>query len=456
MNKFNSRELRTIWTLSLIFSLRMLGMFSMLPALTTYGMKLNGANKVLIGIAIGIYGLMQSIFQIPFGLISDRIGRKPIILIGLILLTIGSIISATQHSIWAVIIGRALQGCGAISSVMIALLTDLIREQHLSKAMALIGINFAIAFAISIIVSPIITSILGINVLFWSIVLFSISSIIIMIFFVPKEHNQIINRETNFLKDSFYQVITNLKLIKLNISIFFLHALLMSIFITLPNKLEKIGLLPSDHWKVYLIIIFISFVIAIPFIILSEEKQCIKYTFITSILGILLSMILSLNLFNNFWILLIGIQIFFCAFNLLEALIPSLISKEAPIGYKGTAISCYSTSQFFGVACGSAISGWIFSKYGIQMVFLLGIICAIVWLLISLTIKEPLYLHSIRITLNESLLNIKDLEKYIKRQSGVSDVIIVLKEKSAYIKIDKKYFNKRNLEHMLLNLSSKQ
>ncbi|MXP51374.1 MFS transporter [Pantoea sp. SoEX] len=450
--KLNTTELRTSVGLGMVFSLRMLGMFMVLPVLTTYGMLLQNANKTLIGIAIGIYGLTQAIFQIPFGLMSDRIGRKPVILFGLFLLLLGSLIAANSNSIWYLIIGRACQGSGAISAAIMALLSDLTREQNLSKVTAYIGINFGITFAIAIIMSPIVTHAFGLHSLFWIISIFSLICIFIVIYLVPPEINHKVNREIDIIKGSFFKILLNYKLIKLNFSIFCLHTLLMCVLIVLPHQFEIAGIPVSKHWKIYLTTMLIAFALVIPSMIYAEINRLVKQMFLIGIIIIITSEILLQNFLNNLWMLIIGIQLFLFAFSLMEAIIPSLVSKESPLGYKGTAMGFYSTSQFLGVAFGSSMGGWILGHFDAKTVFLYCILIAIFWLIISFNISEPPYITNTRITLSDKALTIADLETKIKEQPGISETLIVHEEKSLYIKIDNTITDRSKVEKFLNNL----
>ncbi|HKS32897.1 MAG TPA: MFS transporter, partial [Enterobacteriaceae bacterium] len=263
--KMTPGELRATWGLGTVFSLRMLGMFMVLPVLTTYGMALQGASEALIGLAIGIYGLAQAIFQVPFGLLSDRIGRKPLIVGGLAIFVLGSIIAALSDSIWGIILGRALQGSGAIAAAVMALLSDLTREQNRTKAMAFIGVSFGVTFAIAMVAGPVITHQLGLHALFWMIALLATLAIALTIWVVPNSRDHVLNRESGMVKGSFKLVLANPKLLKLNFGIMCLHILLMSTFVALPGQLEAAGLAPADHWKVYLATMLISFVSVVPF-----------------------------------------------------------------------------------------------------------------------------------------------------------------------------------------------
>lgn len=282
-NKMTSLERRATWGLGTVFSLRMLGMFMVLPVLTTYGMALQGASEALIGLAIGIYGLAQAVFQIPFGLLSDRIGRKPLIVGGLLLFVLGSVIAACTQSIWGIILGRALQGSGAIAAAVMALLSDLTREQNRTKAMAFIGISFGVTFAIAMVIGPVVTHILGLHALFWMIAILATLGIIITLAIVPSAKDHVLNRESGMVKGSFKKVLASPRLLKLNFGILCLHILLMSSFVALPGQFENAGFPPSQHWKVYFVTMLIAFVVVMPFVIIAEVKRRMKAVFISCV-----------------------------------------------------------------------------------------------------------------------------------------------------------------------------
>ncbi|OON37537.1 hypothetical protein BTJ39_20290 [Izhakiella australiensis] len=447
-NKMTSVELRATWGLGTVFSLRMLGMFMVLPVLTTYGMALQGASEALIGLAIGIYGLAQAVFQIPFGLLSDRIGRKPLIVGGLLLFVLGSIIAASTVSIWGVILGRALQGSGAIAAAVMALLSDLTREQNRTKAMAFIGISFGITFAIAMVLGPVITHYFGLHALFWMIAILASCGIVITLLLVPSAKHHVLNRESGMVKGSIRQVLMNQRLVKLNIGILCLHILLMSSFVALPGQFEQAGFPPSEHWKVYLVTMLVAFVMVIPFIIYAEVKRKMKRVFIGCVALLLVAEIILWGAGSHFWTLVTGVQLFFIGFNLMEAILPSLVSKESPAGYKGTAMGLYSTSQFIGVAIGGSLGGWVFGNFDAQTVFLVGTMIATAWLLVSITMHEPPYVSSLRIVLKDAV-DFDRLEQRLKAQPGVSAVFIVAAEKSAYVKIDSKVTSRPELEALV-------
>ncbi|MCL2893387.1 MFS transporter [Brenneria tiliae] len=448
-NKMTPGELRATWGLGTVFSLRMLGMFMVLPVLTTYGMALQGASESLIGIAIGIYGLMQAVFQIPFGLMSDRVGRKPLIVGGLLIFALGSVIAALSDSIWGIILGRALQGSGAISAAVMALLSDLTREQNRTKAMAFIGVSFGVTFAIAMVAGPIVTHAFGLQALFWGIAALSLLGIAITLTLIPEPPAHVLNRESAIVRGGLRKVLANSRLLKLNFGIMSLHILLMSSFVALPRVMEQAGLAPQDHWKVYLVTMLISFAGVVPFIIYAELKRRMKQVFVGCILVLIAAELTLWAAGNQLWQIIAGVQLFFLAFNVMEALLPSLISKESPAGYKGTALGVYSTTQFLGVAIGGSLGGALFEHYGAAVVFAAGAGIAALWLLVGFTMREPPYLSSLRITLSDFALRNGDLEQKMRTQPGVAEVIIVPDEYSAYVKIDNKKISRRQLEELV-------
>src|SRR5690606_27041170 len=251
--RMNGSETRAAGGLALVFAFRMLGMFMVLPVLATYGMDLQGSTPALIGLAIGAYGLTQALLQIPFGMISDRIGRLPVIYIGLLIFAFGSGVAAVSDSIWGVILGRVLQGAGAISAAVMALLSDLTREQHRTKAMALIGMSIGLSFAVAMVVGPLVTRAFGLAGLFWVTAGMALVGMLIIALVVPKPSRSIQHRESGVAREAFASTLRNRDLLRLDFGIFVLHAILMASFVALPLALvERGGLVKEDHWWVYL------------------------------------------------------------------------------------------------------------------------------------------------------------------------------------------------------------
>ncbi|BAC24303.1 yajR [Wigglesworthia glossinidia endosymbiont of Glossina brevipalpis] len=385
----NNLEKKFLYVLSIIFSFRMFGVFMILPVLSNYGMSFNGANSFLIGISIGIYGVTQSIFQIPFGLLSDKYGRKNIIIIGFLLIIIGSFICGIFNNIWIIILGRAIQGMGAISSVIMALITDLTSEKNRIKSMAFIGSSFGITFALSIIFGPILAINFGIKSIFWITLFLSILSIFLILFIIPSS-NKTNNKNIKTFKNAFTSIFNNKFIMYINLSIFFLHSILISNFIVFPFLISNAGCSLKNHWKVYFLSILISL------LILSILFSFFKFNYSKNInkkLYFFISMLLISEIFllfnsKNIYISYIGIQMFFLGFSALEVILPACISKIAPLKYKGTAMGIYSTSQFFGVAFGGLIGGLLFYNKNDFLVFLFLILIILIWIYITFSYKN--------------------------------------------------------------------
>ena len=448
--RMSGGETRAAGGLALVFAFRMLGMFMVLPVLATYGMDLAGASPALIGLAIGAYGLTQAFLQIPFGVISDRIGRRPVIYFGLLIFALGSVLAASADSIWGVIAGRVLQGAGAISAAVMALLSDLTREQHRTKAMAMIGMTIGLSFAIAMVVGPILTSAFGLSGLFLATGAMALVGIVIVAFVVPKTTNTLQHRESGVARQALGPTLRHPDLLRLDLGIFVLHAMLMSSFVALPLALvTKAGLPKEEHWWVYLTALLISFFAMIPFIIYGEKKRQMKRVLIGAISVLMLTELFFWQFGDTLRALVIGTVVFFIGFNLLEASLPSLISKVSPAGGKGTAMGVYSTSQFLGSAAGGILGGWLFQHGGLDVVFLGGAAMAAIWLVVAVTMREPPYVTSLRLPLTPDALRDAGLADRLKAVKGVTDAVVVAEEAAIYIKLDTKLLDRASLERMV-------
>ncbi|MFI8376951.1 MFS transporter [Pseudomonas helleri] len=448
--RMSSGETRAASGLALVFAFRMLGMFMVLPVLATYGMDLAGATPALIGLAIGAYGLTQALFQIPFGVISDRIGRRPVIYLGLIVFALGSVLAANSDSIWGVIAGRILQGAGAISAAVMALLSDLTREQHRTKAMAMIGMTIGLSFAVAMVVGPLLTSAFGLSGLFLATAAMALVGIVIVMFMVPRSTGTLQHRESGVAKQALLPTLRHPDLLRLDLGIFVLHAMLMSSFIALPLALvEKAGLPKEQHWWVYLTALLISFFAMIPFIIYGEKKRKMKRVLLGAVGTLMLTELFFWQFGDSLRTLVIGTVVFFTAFNLLEASLPSLISKVSPAGGKGTAMGVYSTSQFLGSALGGILGGWLFQHGGLSVVFLGGAGLAALWLAFAVTMREPPYVTSLRLPLSPEALREAGLAERLKAVTGVTDAVVVAEEAAIYIKLDTELLDRATLEQLV-------
>jgi len=387
--KMTAQELRSVFSLSTIMALRMLGLFMILPLFALYATDLPGATPYLVGAAMGIYGLTQALFQLPFGTLSDYLGRKKIITLGLSIFILGSAIVALSDTIWGVIIGRALQGAGAVGSTIMALISDLTRVEQRTKAMAISGMTIGISFSVSMMLGPLLAAWMDIHSIFWLAAFLSMIGIVMLFTWVPDAPSSIALRN-GFLHSAKHCL--HAELFKLNIGIFLLHIIFTASFIVIPIALQtKAHLHSQAQWLLYLPILFTAFCISIPCIMFAEKKNIVKKIFCASIFFLAIAEFL-------FWIfpekrlLFAGsLLLFFIAFSLLEAFLPSLVSKIAPSEHKGTALGIYSFSQFLGIFVGGVLGGWLYGTLGLMQVNLFCAFLAIVWLAIAFQMKNPQY-----------------------------------------------------------------
>ena len=374
-------EKRAGVALASIFGLRMLGLFLILPVFSVYAHDLPGGDNVaLVGLALGAYGLTQAIFQIPFGMASDRFGRKPVIVVGLLLFALGSAIAAMAPTLGWVLVGRIVQGAGAISAAVSALAADLTREQHRTKVMAMIGSSIGLVFAISLVAAPTLYSAIGMSGIFWLTGVLAIGAILLLLRAVPSASTPVANAE----RVPFSVVLRDTRLLRLNFGIFTLHLTQMAMFVVLPGLLIKVGGLPlAEHWKLYLPAVLLSFALMVPAIIIGERRGLVREIFIGAV-GLLLLTELTFALGTGSFAVMAGALIaFFVAFNILEATLPSLISRIAPPQAKGAALGVYNTTQAIGLFLGGALGGWLARIDGPVVVFAMTTLLVACWLMVA-------------------------------------------------------------------------
>jgi MFS family permease len=429
------QEQRATLALGSIFACRMLGLFMILPVFSLYAEHLQGSTPQLMGLAIGIYGLTQALLQIPFGTLSDFWGRKPVILLGLILFALGSVIAALSSSILGVIIGRALQGSGAIGSTIIAFVADLTHEQNRTKAMGLIGLTIGFSFTLAMVLGPLLNAWVHVAGIFWLTALLALGAIIILYTLVPNAKTLVVHSDSEANPGQILSVLKNRDLIALNVGIFFLHAILTAMFVAIPRLLSFILNFPSrEQWFIYLPILVLSLLLTVPAIILAEKKRLMKPILLLAIGSIILVELslsyLQLSVLN----LCLCLLLFFSAFNFLEASLPSLISKLAPLNNKGTAMGIYSSFQFFGIFCGGGLGGFLLGHFAISSVFIGCAIMAFCWLGLAMRMHNIPY-HSTRIFKLTDAITSTALAK-LKEQPGIAEVALNQAEGAVYVKID--------------------
>lgn len=437
--KMTANERRAVISLSSIMGLRMVGLFMVLPVFSLYASGLYGATPALIGIAIGVYGLSQALFQIPFGALSDRFGRKPIILIGLIIFVFGSLIAAFSHSIYLMILGRALQGIGAVGSTILAMMADLTRENQRTKSMAIAGMTIGFSFSVAMFLGPMLTKWMTISHLFFVAMGLGMIAILILFSAVPTPKNSHWHRDAEPEMKGFLQLLIAPELAKLNLGIFILHAIFTASFVALPIALKEFAGLPSNQqWHFYLPGLLIAFVISMGLIGSAERKQRVKPYFL---LGILLLILAESSLFlglMNSTALLIGIVLFFTGFTLLEAFLPSLISRTAPAARKGSAMGIYSCSQFSGIFVGGFLGGWIYGQFSFSGVYIFCFALALFWFALAYFMQPPRYLviQMLRF-LPAKHPDSETIAQQLRSIPGMAEVTFIAEESMAYLKMER-------------------
>jgi MFS family permease len=442
VTNISSTEKRAIASLASLYALRMLGLFMVLPVMAIAGANFEGATPELIGLAIGAYGLSQALLQIPAGALSDYFGRKPIIVIGLLIFALGSFVAANADTIYGIIFGRFLQGCGAIASAVMALVSDLTREEHRMKAMASIGASIGLSFSVALVLGPVLVSFGGLQLIFIVTGILSLAGIALMLTAVPtparKKH-----RDGSAIISEVFKQLGNGQLWPLNIGIFILHALMVAMFVSIPQQLVQAGLTLDQHAWLYLPVLLIAFVLMVPFVIIAEKKKQMKGIVIAA-LGIMILALILMSQAAGVWPWAIALGVFFWAFNIMEATLPSWLSKVAPAGAKGSAMGIYSTLQFLGAFAGGIIGGWLNNHFGIEGLFLILAAAVFGWALLVIVTPKPAHLNSVRVDIlnqgNSDVQHSRYLDALINLR-GVADAILIAEEHAIYLKVDASVFD---------------
>ncbi|HAT9245285.1 TPA: MFS transporter [Legionella pneumophila subsp. pneumophila] len=442
---------KTVFPIAAIFSFRLLGLFLLIPVFTLYATNLKGATPTLIGLALGSYGLAQGLLQIPFGMLSDKLGRKPMIAIGLLLFAGGSLLGAVTHSIAGMITARILQGAGAIGSVLIALLADLTLDEQRTKAMAIVGITIGTSFSLAMIISPALTHYYGLSGVFYLTAALAVLGIMILYLIIPNPSKEQFHADSEPSLSLIKPVVTDQHLQRLNFGIFCQHFILTATFFAIPMLLKyqiETGHL-HQQWHFYLPLMLFSFILMVPFIIISERKKRLKTVFVISVLLTTFTQGLLMFTSQNWYWFCILMFVYFVSFNVLEATLPSLVSKLASPGSKGTAMGIYSTSQFLGIFFGGSLAGILYQWYDNQAIFLINMILSCLWLIISLSMKSNVYFSTLILPFTANNEESKLVVNQLLKVTGIKEVILSKDENTLYVRVDNEEYSTGSAEKIL-------
>ena len=439
----NRSERRSVAALAGVFSLRMLGLFLVLPVIALYAAQLDGATPFLIGLAVGVYGLTQALFQIAFGALSDRFGRKPLIILGLLIFAFGSGVAAMSDTLTGIIIGRALQGSGAIAAVVLALVADLTREQQRIKAMALIGMSIGASFLLALMAGPALDRWIGVSGIFWLTAVLALGCVAVIVWWVPTPQHAARDPGSRATLVYFREVIANAHLLRLDLGIFILHMVLTALFVVIPFALvDTLELKRDAHWQVYIPVLIGSVLLMAPLLMMGMRRQRTFWVFRLAIAILLVGQLALLSGMDQAKLLLTGLLCFFVGFNLLEAMLPSLMTRLAPGYAKGTAIGVYNTFEFAGVFVGGAFGGILLGMFGGPGVFAFCALASLAWLILAFTGATPELRNSVTLRLDgETDLDLESLELHLGALRGVDHVTVLPKDRIAYIRVDESCFD---------------
>ena len=440
-------ERRAAFGLAGIFAMRMLGLFLILPVFALQAQGLEGATPLLIGLAIGAYGLTQAFLQIPFGMLSDRIGRKPVIFGGLALFALGSVVAALATSIEWIIVGRVIQGSGAIAAAVMALAADLTREEVRTRAMATIGISIGLSFALALVLGPALAHWFGLSGIFWFIAILALGGMLILALVVPTPDHSSVHRDAEPVASQFRGVLHNAELLRLDYGVLTLHMLMTALFLVVPLDLRAAGLPAEHHWWVYLPVLFLSVLAMVPFIIMAERHGRMRPVLLGAVAVLAVALAGLYGFHTALPTIILFLFLFFTGFNLLEASLPSLISRIAPAAAKGTAMGAFSTSQFAGAFLGGLLGGWFHQRFGQDAVLLFCAGAAVVWFLVAWSMGNPRQVSSqvVRVGAHCGADPVA-VQRLLLEIPGVEEAVVVAEEGLAYLKVDNRRLDSARLQ----------
>ncbi|MCX9155785.1 MFS transporter [Niveibacterium sp. 24ML] len=445
-DRMSAQERRAGTTLAAIFALRMLGLFLILPVFSVFAQTLPGGSDLMwAGIALGAFGMVQAVFQVPFGMASDRFGRKPVIVAGLLMFAAGCALAAWAPNIGWMIVARALQGAGAISAAVSALAADLTREQHRTKVMAMIGSTIGLVFALSLVASPALYQWIGMDGMFLLTGALSLLAIPLLLRAVPTP----VRMDSAMPRVPLASVVAEPQLAPLHFGVFAIHMIQMGMFLVVPRILVGADHMPiGEHWKIYLPVVLASFLIMVPAIIYAERQRQMRHVLLAAIGLILLTQVGFLLAGDAFWPIVGLLFVFFVGFNIVEASLPSLVSRIAPPQAKGAALGVYNTSQSIGAALGGAAGGAIASHFGASAVFASTTLLAIVWWLWARRMKNPPLLTERELAIDPHI-EIASIRRDLLALPGVREAIVVPERRMAYLKINPERWDEASLHRLI-------
>ncbi|RUO75959.1 MFS transporter [Idiomarina seosinensis] len=447
----NKTEKRASVALASVFGIRMLGLFLIMPVLAIYAREYPDYSALLMGITLGAYGLTQALLQIPLGMLSDRVGRRPIIIGGLCVFIIGSVVAAMADSLWMVAVGRAIQGLGAIAAAILAMAADVSREQQRTKVMAIIGMCIGLAFALAMVAGPLLGSWLGLSGLFWFTAASGVVGIIVLVVSVPRVTTRSARREALPVASELKGLLKNGQLWQLNLGVFVLHAVLTAWFITLPTQLQNAGFDTATHAWFYLPTLLLSIAVMVPMIIRSSRTDNQVFWFRIALVMLIVAIALADFVAVGMAGLALALVVFFSGFNYLEASLPSLLTRIAPAGSKGSASGLYATCQFLGAFIGGAGGGWFLQQFQLAGLGIASLVLLCFWLLFTVAMKNPKPVTNVAISLQhiEALSVIKELNEQLLSVAGVEEVRYAEDDKISYLKVDKKRYDEETVQGLL-------
>lgn len=435
-SKMLPTEIRASISLASVYALRMLGMFLVLPVLALYAAHFPRAehHQALIGLSLGIYGLTQALLQLPLGIASDRFGRKKIIYIGLLVFALGSFLAASATTLTTLVIARAIQGAGAVSAAITALLTDVTRDEVRTRAMSMIGLSIGLTFSISLVLAPMLNQWIGVEGIFTLTGILTLLAIAVVHFLVPNPSYS--NTTTPMQAFQLKSILKNPQLMRLNFGIFSLHSSQMALFIALPFILVHLGLPKTEHWYIYLPSVVIGLIAMVPLIIVGETRGKLKTVFIIGISCLILTQTFLAAYSQSIILILCYLILYFIGFNVLEASLPSMVSKIAPDNLKGTAMGVYNTCQSIGLFVGGISGGLILQYFGLHTVFAFCAILLCIWLIIAIRASSVQNLKTLSYPISHSWHHqLSGLENTLLAQPHVQSVSLDNNQYIVHLKV---------------------